>query len=310
MPSSQARDPSELSAEELILAPYDSPNHPLAPWFADARRERAAGRDRAGARLVAGSGAPTRAMITIVHNEPVFLPIWLSYYSRFFAPEDIYVLDNESNDPVIESGGAFRRTSVPHGRVDHMWMVSTVQAVQHDLLRSYDIVVFSDVDELIVPVPTLGTLGDYLDRFDEPWVNCLGYEILHLRDREPPLSLQQPILAQRHHWFYNDAYDKAAVTTVPIEWRPGFHGRSDGAYNLDPDLRLVHLHRVDYDICLARHRTRSRRPWAVQDEQLGWAAHNSITEEPEFARWFYEDSCFEDLDIHLEEIDPVWGHAF
>ena len=39
-----------------------------------------------------------RAVVTIVHNEPVFLPIWLGYYSRFFAAEDIYVLDNESTD--------------------------------------------------------------------------------------------------------------------------------------------------------------------------------------------------------------------
>jgi Glycosyltransferase family 92 len=290
--------------EELVLEPYDSPHHPMAAWFADIRRQRAE-------RHAAGGPAsrPSRAMITIVNNEPVFLPIWLGYYSRFFAPEDIYVLDNDSSEDSIEVGG-FVRIPAPHDRVDHRWMVSAVEDLQQELLARYDIVVFTDVDELIAPVPQHGTLGDYLDRFDEEWVNCLGYEILHQRDEEPPLRLDQPILDQRHHWFYNDGYDKAAIATVPLSWNPGFHGRSDFQFNLDPDLRLVHLHRVDYDICLERHRTRSRRRWADGDAEQGWAAHNLITDEAEFRRWFYEDSCVVNLDINLEPIGPWWRGVF
>ena len=34
-------------------------------------------------------------------------------------------------------------------------------------------------------MPAFGTLAEYLDRFEEDFVNCLGYELLHLRDREP-----------------------------------------------------------------------------------------------------------------------------
>ena len=67
----------------------------------------------------------------------------------------------------------------------------------------YDVVLVTDVDEIVAPVPEWGTLGDYLDRFDEDWVNCLGYELLHLKDREPPLDLDRPILDQRRYWFPN-----------------------------------------------------------------------------------------------------------
>ena len=292
---------------ELLLEPYDTPDHPMAPYFADARRLRA---ERRAARDAAWGDRPqrSRAVITIVNNEPVFLPIWLRYYARFFAPQDIYVLDNESTDGTTARGG-FRRIPVAHDGLDNMWMVRTVEHLQRELLDRYDVVVFTDVDELIVPVPSVGTLGQYLDRFDEEWVNCIGYEILQERSTEPPLRPEQPIMNQRHHWFYNDAYDKAAVATAPVSWRPGFHGRADGAYNLDPDLRLIHLHRVDYDICLERHRSRSRRPWAELDASKGWGGHNFITEEPEFGRWFYEDSCFEDLKINLEQIHPIWRGA-
>jgi hypothetical protein len=95
-----------------------------------------------------------------------------------------------------------------------------------------------------------------------------------------------------------------------MSWRPGFHGRTDFSYNLDPDLRLVHLHRMDYDLCLERHRTRSRKPWAQRDDRKRWALHNRIVEEEEFARWFYEDSCFANLEIQPERIPGAWRHAF
>lgn len=286
------------------LKPQDSPAHPMAPWFGKARRERLA---HYAAR--APRHGRSRAIITMVHNEAVFLPIWLRYYSRFFAPSDIYVLDNDSTDGST-LGNGFARLPVTHGSVDHTWMVRTIEALQHDLLDRYEVVIVTDVDELIAPVPELGTLGAYLDRFDEEWVNCLGYEILHLKDREPPLRQDRPILEQRRHWFFNGAYDKAAVATVPMSWRPGFHGRADFHFNPDPDLRLIHLHRMDYELCLARHRTRSRRPWAERDAREGWAVHNQIADEAAFARWFYEDSCFEGFEIQLEAIPPQWGRVF
>jgi hypothetical protein len=296
----------EATAEKLVLEPGDSPDHPLAPWFADARRRR---REHYASRPPASTKPRRHAVITIVHNEPVFLPIWLRYYSRFFAPEDIYVLDNESTDEFVKQGG-FVRIPVAHESVDHPWMVETIEGLQHELLDRYDVVLVTDVDEIVVPDPKLGTLGDYLDRFDEEWVNCLGYELLHMQDSEPPLALDRPILDQRGHWFFNDAYDKAALATVPMSWRPGFHGRKDFHYNLDPDLRLIHLHRMDYGICLERHRVRSRRSWAERDARKGWAIHNRITEEQEFHRWFYEDSCFKNLEIKPERIPATWRGLF
>ena len=292
------------SVGDIVLEEGDSPDHPMAPWFADARRLR---RERYASRPV--RRARRRALITIVHNEPVFLPIWLGYYSRFYAPEDIYVLDNDSSPGTLPDAG-FVRIPATRESVDHAWMVEMIEGLQHELLERYDSVLVTDVDELVVPDPRWGTLGDYLDRFDEEWVNCLGYELLHMRDTEPPLDRERPILAQRRYWFYNDAYDKAALATVPMSWSPGFHGRTDNSYNLDPDLRLIHLHRMDYDLCLARHRTRSRKPWAPHDARHRWALHNRIVDEEEFQRWFYEDSCFENLQIKPERIPETWRRAF
>ena len=86
----------------------------------------------------------------------------------------------------------------------------------------------------------------------------------------------------------------------------GFHGRSDFRYNPDPDLRLIHLHRMDYDVCMERHRGRQDRRWAEVDEEQRWALHNRITEPLEFERWFYEDSCLDGVEVEIEEIPAAW----
>ena len=111
-------------------------------------------------------------------------------------------------------------------RVDHPWMVRTIQRLQHELIEPLRRRRSSPTSTRSSPrCPSSGTLGEYLDHFDDECVNCLGYELLHVQDREPPLDLGKPILGQRRFWFPNDAYDKPAVATVPMEWRPGFHGR-------------------------------------------------------------------------------------
>jgi hypothetical protein len=102
----------------------------------------------------------------------------------------------------------------------------------------------------------------------------------------------------------------------PLTWRPGFHGREDFAMNSDPDLRLIHLHRMDYELCRARHQVRRRKPWAEIDGREGWAVHNQLADEDaEFNRWFYEQAGFagagfDHFRLHLEEIAPMWRGLF
>jgi hypothetical protein len=302
----------------LDIEIHKSREHPYTVFFESLRQAR---RERYASWKPGMGAEKRRAVLTMVQNEAVFLPIWLGYYSCFFAADDIYVLDHQSTDGST-SGRGFVRVPVTHETFDNIWMVSTIEAHQRELLERYDMVLFTDVDEIVVPNPEWGTLGQYLDRFDEEWINCLGYEVLHLKDREAPLRTDRPILEQRGYWFANAAYDKPALATVPMSWGPGFHTRSDDKLNLDPDLYLVHLHRVDYDICLSRHRWWSERPWNQRDLSAGWGVHNRITEEEEFERWFYKDdnwnTAFREAHdylkdspgIVLEEIPAVWRNAF
>jgi hypothetical protein len=245
------------------------------------------------------------AVITIVHNESVFLPIFLRYYSQFFDEDDIYVIDHDSTDGST-TDGRFVRIPVTHETVDHRWLVRTVQAWQHELVGRYHAVIAVDVDEIVAPHPDTGDLGDYLERFEGEFVNCFGVEVLHRKDVEPPLDLRRPILEQRGYWFPDWAYCKPALASGPMEWFPGFHLRRDGGYQPDPNLYLIHLHRMDFDLCLERHRARRRIPWNQTDLDSGWAVHNRIVDEQEFTRWFYEESGMSGVPIETEPIPEVW----
>jgi hypothetical protein len=247
----------------------------------------------------------SRAVLTIVHDEAAFFPIWLRYYSRFFAPDDVYVLDHETTDGSTEGGG-FTRIPVAHDCVDMRWLRDTIQAKQHELIERYDVVLITDVDEIVAPDPATGTLGDYIDRFDKPFVNCVGYELLHQRSEERPYDPELPILNQRHYWFPNFAYSKPVLAREPMEWHLGFHARMDGQADFDKSLHLIHLHRMDYDLCLARHRLRHQMEWSERDLAKGRAYQNLITEDDEFERWFNEDSCNSILQIELERIPSHW----
>jgi hypothetical protein len=247
----------------------------------------------------------SRAVVTIVHDEAVFFPIWLNYYGRFFAPDDIYVLDHETTDGSTDREG-FVRIPVEHECVDMRWLRDTIQAKQNELIERYDVVLITDVDEIVAPDPATGMLGDYIDRFDKPFVNCTGFELLHQKDEEPPYDPARPILQQRHHWFQNFAYSKPVLAREAMDWHLGFHARMDGKADFDASLHMIHLHRMDYDLCLARHRLRHGMAWSDRDLAKGRAYQNRITELEAFDTWFYEDSCNSILNIELERIPPHW----
>jgi hypothetical protein len=230
----------------------------------------------------------SRAVMTIVRNEGVFLPIWLSYYSRFFRAGDIYVIDHQSTDGSTDIPG-FVRIPVSQPTYGVAWQRDVVQHYQHELIGRYDVVLYTDVDEIVAPDPRHGDLGDYIDRFDQDFITCCGQEVLHGKD-EPPFDHTKPVLAQRSTWYANPLYSKSLLARVPMLWHGGFHERIDGRTITDPHLYLLHLHRMDYDLCLTRHRERYRFPLAQVDRDHGWGYQNSIIEPAQFSSWFYQDS--------------------
>jgi hypothetical protein len=237
------------------------------------------------------AAAPRRrgAAFTVVQNEAVMLPLWLDYYGRQFPASDLYVLDHNTTDGSTDAIGD-RCQRVPihwNTSFDHRWLRSTVEAFQAFLLQSYETVLFAEADEFIVADPRrYAGLSDYFARLESPAARCTGFEVVHQID-EPPIRFDAPILAQRGWWHASALYCKRSVSKIPLRWSEGFHEEFVGPDNPpDPELLLVHLHRVDYDWCLERHRSTASRNWSAEDIERrdGW--QNRIAAATEFEQWF------------------------
>jgi len=232
------------------------------------------------------------AAFTIVQNEAVFLPIWLKYYGRHFDRTDLYVLDHASDDGSTE--GVEQRCNLLRVHrdqsFDHKWLNGTVSAFQAFLLRSYERVLFAEADEIVVADPArYGGLGDYVGRCRARAARCTGFEVVHYPDEEPPLHFDQAILAQRRYWHASHDYCKPLLAAVPMSWSLGFHKAPDFPdLQPDPNLFLVHLHRVDYGTCVARHRATAARNWGEDDIRAEHGVQNRLVEgDAGFRKWFF-----------------------
>lgn len=108
------------------------------------------------------------------------------------------------------------------------------------------------------------------------------------------------MLAQRRHWHASLKYSKSLISRVPLRWSRGFHEEYNAPdQKPDPELLLVHLHRVDYDVCLAHHRESAARVWNEEDVLRGEGWQNRVFEATEFEEWFHRGP---DLDSPRELI--------
>lgn len=253
----------------------------------------------------------TRALLTIVNNEAVMLPIFLRYYSQFFAPGDTHVLDHGTTDGSTDRDDIVR-IPVHHPVHDNEWLREVVVEHHVRLLERYDVVMVVDSDEIVVPDPRCEPpdLGAYLDRVDEPWVSARGWELMHDRTHEAPIDLSRPVLEQRGTWFANPLFDKPVITTGPTPWTVGRHRVVDAPSHLDPDLHLVHIQRMDHDLCWERRRMRRRLGSSATDIATGRSAHTRIDDEDEFGRWFTGDAGLPSIRVVHESVPTRFRSLF
>ena len=256
----------------------------------------------------------TCAAFTVVQNERVLLPLWLRYYSRHIATGDLWVLDHGTTDKSTDAAnlpeGVHVKTLTGTGGVPldnekynngngttttpvDFFMEEQVTKQMHYLLgeAGYACVVFSQVDEFILPDPEVypGGLKEYLAAFiadeDRTFVRAMGMEILQEK-KEPRINWCKSITKQRHKFRYRASHNKPLITKTPLVYGRGFEigmpvssspselgaggggGQHDAftspqnvaevmsmsawSHHVDITLALFNLRYVDHDYCLAR----------------------------------------------------------
>jgi hypothetical protein len=195
---------------------------------------------------------------------------------------------------------------------DHTWLRKQVENFAAFLLGSYDTVTFAEADEIITPNPYKvwdGSLTAWLDDWyqkGEPAARCTGYEVIHKLGDEPDLDLDEVrasrgrVLKDRGWWYPSRLYSKILTWRVPPRWCNGFHEAyrpmtpDGGSMPMDlledPQLLLLHLHRVDWRVAVMRWRATRARDWNERDLKHPQAGmQNRFENEGQLRHWWYKN---------------------
>jgi hypothetical protein len=204
------------------------------------------------------------ACVTMVRNEPVFLPRWIAHWQGQVPQAQLFILADGPDQDLPDTTADLHVIRLPHAAPANGWEASRwrfLSSFVTALLERFDTVVLNDVDELIVADPALGqSLPEALAEAGKLGViKPFGIEIMHRTDLEPlPLEAGQPVLGQRRFFRINALYCKPCIVARPVRWSLGGHFSDFPDLHQSPTLFLVHLRAMDTGILLARQDLRRR----------------------------------------------------
>jgi hypothetical protein len=281
-------------------------------------------------------------VFTIFHKEPFFLPVWLRYYARHF-PNAVYLLHHHRNDsdplpelPSPQSVGSnysyIELYGESHG-FSVMWVAHMVSIYQMRFLRSgYRCVLFSDIDEFIVPNQDLypDGLSDYVVKFQndsqQKYIRAVGHELCHISEsgasKEPPLEApvrwNESILTQRHYWSRHSRYDKPLLSKTLIRYKAGQHTAFLPSFiPHDEQLALIHTAFIDRDYCMVREKYKYETALQMPQDDKNKGFNGHIFEYPsllksgklcKLARGSYENSTGRAYDGAFGALERVPDH--
>lgn len=202
------------------------------------------------------------AYVTMVRDEPVFLPLWVAHYAAAAPRAHLFILFDGLDQPVPDVAQGCQVLRLPQGQIgpgwdDARWRM--LSGFANTLLERFDVVVLNDVDELIGLDPDAGSdLAEAIaEAVDIGVISPFAIEIVHRTDLEPdPINLARPILSQRRHGRINASYCKPCIIARPVRWSLGGHYSDFPTLHLSRKLFLFHLRTMDAGLLADRQARR------------------------------------------------------
>jgi hypothetical protein len=194
------------------------------------------------------------AVVTMVYNEPDFLPVWARHYRTVLGAEHCYVIDHGSDDESIAASCPLQVARLPRSPLDEHWRADLVSTLCARLLERYEVVAYTDVDELLVADPRrFNDLVGLAAATEADVLTAFGSNILEVPG-DAPIDLDRPISAQRHWARPYSSLCKPVFIRRPVRWGPGFH-YADAASHFG-GLYLFHIAYADNAITARRQAKR------------------------------------------------------
>lgn len=245
------------------------------------------------------------AAITMVFNERVFLPIWLNYYGPKLGYENLFVIDDGSNDGSTSDSRIINLIEKTRSSLDEEDRAKLVSCFHEELLGFYDLVIYTDADELIVVDPSLGvSLKEYLSADDRQYKTLIGLNVLHRHEREAEIDFDKPLFEQRHFVQFAVGHCKPLISKIPIRWGAGFHwSQFEPQYDLN--LFLFHLRAMDLGVSKEKIKTLNALQFSTNALAKRHSFHFRMTEQEYLKLLFPNEIDFENAQQNMEFINPV-----
>jgi hypothetical protein len=192
---------------------------------------------------------PRVLAMTVVRDEAEVLPRWIAYYGEQLGYDNLLVIDDNSVDGSTDDLPCLRYR-LPPGPWKGPWAKTRLRLVNGlaaGLLAVNDVVMYTDVDEIIVPDPARHDgLRAYVGaRAGSTGVAPLAVEVVHHVASEPPLDPARGVLEQRGFAKYSPAMCKPQLRWGGGgRWSHAFHA-SATPFTVDPELWMFHLKFAD-----------------------------------------------------------------
>lgn len=241
------------------------------------------------------------AIVTMVYNEPEFLPLWRRHYASQVGEKACYVIDHGTDDGSTDDLGGVNRLCIPRSPQDDETRSRAIACYCAALLHWYDAVIYVDVDELLVADPALyASLIDFSRGWSAPVVTATGLDVIHVPEHEPDIDWSVPISRQRTHLRFTSSMCKPVLIRRPVDWAPGFHNTTE-VPQFDAPLFLFHLRYADLMQGVKRLERTRRQPWISEDA----GRHQRMTNE-DWSGMLRSMAALPDIrDISLSADDPT-----
>ncbi|GAA0576291.1 hypothetical protein GCM10009416_13700 [Craurococcus roseus] len=234
--------------------------------------------------------------ITNVYNESFNLPVWIRHYTKQLGGGCCMVVDHGSDDGSttnIDYNASVIR--LPRSPFDDGKRANFITDLARTLLREFDVVLYTDADELLIADPRkFASLREFLARDQRDFYTAYGLNLVHKISVEDPYDASRPILAQRRHVQFVAPMCKTLICRKSIGWTGGFHGST--APVSFGGLYLLHTRWMDVCQNLTRLHTTRSIEWANEQR-----THHKA-EYPDTVRKFLNYDTWpvqEDADFHF-----------
>lgn len=210
--------------------------------------------------------------VIMVRNDEFFLRKWVEYYARQLGKENLYIYFDGTDQSVPDfcQGTNTLVCERMQGKVaaSDRKRIDFLSAQAQHLLKEYDMVIGTDVDEFLTVDPNLNmSLVDFLSSLPkESSYSGLGIDIGQNLSCEAEIDPNRPFLEQRSYALLSTRYTKTSVITEPVQWGSGFHRVRGKNYHIIPNLYLFHFGCIDLN--------RIKSKLADSDKiKSGWGRH-------------------------------------